>query len=68
MCEADLKLMFDGPEVSKTDLFGAHTLVHHIVKGLILALTMFQRTGYLNLIKDAEIHDEHLLSPATAYR
>src|ERR1700724_2711618 len=56
MRKADLKMMFDGPEMGKAHLLGAHDLVHHVMKRLVLALAMLERAGYLDFVKDAEVH------------
>src|SRR5262249_26955000 len=54
--EPNLKVMLDGPEIGEADFLGAHHLVHHIVKGLVLALAMLERTVDLDLIKNPKSH------------
>jgi len=54
--KADLEMMLDGPEMGKAHLLGAHDLVHHVMKSLVLALAMLKWTGYLDFVKDSEVH------------
>ena len=56
MREADLEMMLNGPEMGKAHFLGAHHLVHHVVKRLVLALAMLEWAGYLNFVEDSEVH------------
>jgi hypothetical protein len=63
MREPDLEVMLHGPEVGEADFLGAHHLVHHIVKGLVLALAMLERAVYLDLVEDSKVHHCPSLEP-----
>src|SRR5262249_17668605 len=56
MGKAGLKVMFDGPEMAKANLFRLVHLLEHLVEDLIFTLPMLQRAVDLDLVKNAEIH------------